>query len=142
MKKLLVALFSLVLLFSGIPSPAQSRIAIPSYQDPGSAQWNAWQALGSSSVGIMIVNLNNGDDTTYYPSVDQAIRNTRKKGIFASATCTPAMDSAIRPSFAGKWTQYSETTSSTESSSTRVPADCVAVNSSRGLKLPLLSGPG
>jgi hypothetical protein len=30
----------------------------------------------------MIVNLNNGDDTTYYPSIDQAIRNTRKKGIF------------------------------------------------------------
>jgi hypothetical protein len=82
MKKLSLALFSLVLLFGGIPSPAQSRIAIPSYQDPGSAQWNAWQALGSSSVGIMIVNLNNGDDTTYYPSVDQAIRNTRKKGIF------------------------------------------------------------
>ena len=82
MKKLSLALFSLVLLFSGIPSLAQSRIAIPSYQDPGSAQWNGWRALGSSSVGIMIVNLNNGDDTTYYPSVDQAIRNTRKQGIF------------------------------------------------------------
>jgi hypothetical protein len=82
MKKLSLALFSLTLLFSGIPSLAQSRIAIPSYQDPGSSQWNAWQALGSSSVGIMIVNLNNGDDTTYYPGVDQAIRNARKKGIF------------------------------------------------------------
>jgi hypothetical protein len=82
MKKLSLALFSVVLLFSGIPSPAQSRIAIPSYQDPGGAQWNGWQALGSSSVGIMIVNLNNGDDITYSPSVDQAIRNTRKKGIF------------------------------------------------------------
>jgi len=51
-------------MFSGILSPAQSRIAIPSCQDPGSPQWNEWQALGSSSVGIMIVNLNNGDDTT------------------------------------------------------------------------------
>jgi hypothetical protein len=39
MKKLSLALFSLVLLFSSIFSPAQSRIAIPSYQDPGSAQW-------------------------------------------------------------------------------------------------------
>jgi hypothetical protein len=82
MKKLSLALFALVLLFAGVPSPAQSRIAVPSYQDPGSAQWNGWRALGSSSVGIMIVNLNNGDDTTYDPSIDQAIRNTRKKGIF------------------------------------------------------------
>jgi len=82
MKKLSLALFSLALLFSSVFSPAQSRIAIPSYQDPGSTQWNGWQTLGSSSVGIMIVNLNNGDDTTYYPSVDQAIRNTRKQGIF------------------------------------------------------------
>ncbi|MGA9978416.1 MAG: spherulation-specific family 4 protein [Candidatus Sulfotelmatobacter sp.] len=82
MRKFSLTLFSLVLLFSGIPSAAQSRIAIPSYQDPGSGQWDGWRALGSSSVGIMIVNLNNGDDANYYPSVDQAIRNTRKKGIF------------------------------------------------------------
>lgn len=82
MKKLSLALFSLVLLFDGIGSPAQSRIAIPSYQDPGSSQWNGWQALGSSSVGIMIVNLDNGDDTHYYPGVDQAIRDARKNGIF------------------------------------------------------------
>jgi Spherulation-specific family 4 len=82
MKSLSLALFSLALLFSGIPSSAQSRIAIPSYQDPGSTQWNRWRAPGSSSVGIMIVNLNNGDDTTYYPGVDQAIRDTRKQGIF------------------------------------------------------------
>jgi hypothetical protein len=80
--KLSLALFLLMLLSIGIRCPAQSRIAIPSYQDPGSPQWNEWRALGSSSVGIMIVNLNNGDDTTYYPSVDQAIRNARKKGIF------------------------------------------------------------
>src|SRR5215471_18408139 len=86
MKKLSLALFSLVLLFivmfSGIPSLAQSRIAIPSYQDPGSSQWDGWRALGSSSVGIMIVNLNDGDDITYYPSIDRAIRDTRKQGIF------------------------------------------------------------
>jgi len=82
MKNLSLALFSLALLLGGIPSPAQSRIAIPSYQDPGSTQWNEWRALGSSSVGIMIVNLDNGDDTTYYSSVDHAIRDTRKQGIF------------------------------------------------------------
>ena len=82
MKNFSFAFLTLALLFSGIASPAQSRIAIPSYQDPGSTQWSEWRALGSSSVGIMIVNLNNGDDTAYYASVDQAIRNTRKKGIF------------------------------------------------------------
>lgn len=82
MKKLALALFSLVLLCGGIPSAGQSRIAIPSYQNPGSAQWKGWRDLGSPSVGIMIVNLNNGDDIHYYPSVDEAIRNTRKKGIF------------------------------------------------------------
>lgn len=38
MKNLSLARFSLALLFSGIPSSAQSRIAIPSYQDPGSTQ--------------------------------------------------------------------------------------------------------
>jgi len=81
MKKLSLALFSLVLLCSGI-SPAQSRIAIPSYENPGSARWNGWRALGSSSVGIMIVNLDNGDDTHYYPGIAEAIRNTRKMGIF------------------------------------------------------------
>jgi Spherulation-specific family 4 len=80
MRNLSLAL--LMLSFTVIPSAAQSRIAIPSYEDPGSAQWDEWRAPGSSSVGIMIVNLDNGDDTAYYPSVDQGIRNTRKKGIF------------------------------------------------------------
>jgi hypothetical protein len=60
---------------------AQNRIAIPSYQDPGSSQWNAWQAPGRSSIGIMIVNEDNGDDLTYYPDVDAAIQKARKKGI-------------------------------------------------------------
>jgi hypothetical protein len=61
---------------------AQSRVAIPSYQDPGSAQWNAWAAPGRPSVGIMIVNLDNGDDTTYQPAIAEAIRATRASGIF------------------------------------------------------------
>jgi hypothetical protein len=82
LKSFLLPLFSVVLLFAGIHSSAQSRIAIPSYQDPGSSQWYAWRTLGSSSVGMMIVNLDNGDDTAYYPRVDQALRNARKQGIF------------------------------------------------------------
>jgi hypothetical protein len=62
--------------------PGQVRLGAPSYQDPGSAQWAGWAAPGAQAVGIMIVNLNNGDDETYYASVDQSIRATRKKGIF------------------------------------------------------------
>ncbi len=61
---------------------AQNRIAIPSYQDPGSPEWNAWIAPGSSSVGIMIVNENNGDDLTYYPAVNAGIQAAHKKGVF------------------------------------------------------------
>ena len=45
-KKLSLALFSLVLLFSSIPSAAQSRIAIPSYQDPGSAGLSTQRMAG------------------------------------------------------------------------------------------------
>jgi hypothetical protein len=60
----------------------QVRLGAPSYQDPGSAQWSGWQAPGAQAVGIMIVNLNNGDDEHYYASVDKAIRATRRKGIF------------------------------------------------------------
>ncbi len=61
--------------------PAQVRLAAPSYQAPGTPPWAGW-AAPAQSVGIMIVNLNNGDDETYYPSVDRAIRETRRRGIF------------------------------------------------------------
>jgi spherulation-specific family 4 protein len=60
----------------------QVRLGAPSYQDPGSTQWTDWAAPGSQAVGIMIVNLNNGDDENYYASVDQSIQATRKNGIF------------------------------------------------------------
>ena len=132
MKKYSLALLALVLLCSAIPSPAQNRIAIPSYQDPGSAQWNRWQALGSSSVGIMIVNLNNGDDTTHYPSVDQVIRNTRKKGIFVvgyvytgygqrdPAVVRRKVDAVFR-NYLVDGIFFDE-----------IPTDCVAVNSFEG----------
>jgi hypothetical protein len=61
---------------------AQSRLAVPSYQDPGSPQWLGWAAPGRPSVGIMIVNLDNGDDTTYDAAIAEAIRVTRASGIF------------------------------------------------------------
>ena len=72
----------LIILFAAAMAVGQARLGVPSYQDPGSGQWTAWAAAGAKAIGIMIVNLNNGDDETYYPSVDRAIRATRKQGIF------------------------------------------------------------
>jgi len=60
----------------------QVRLGAPSYQDPGSKQWTNWAAPGAQAVGIMIVNLDNGDDENYYATVDQAIRATRQNGTF------------------------------------------------------------
>ena len=71
----------IIILFTAATTAGQTRLGVPAYQDPGSAQWTAWAAAGAKAVGIMIVNLNNGDDETYYPSVDRAIRATRKQGI-------------------------------------------------------------
>jgi Spherulation-specific family 4 len=59
----------------------QTRLAVPSYQNPGSSAWNSWEAQGSSALGIMIVDLDSGDDTTYHANVDEAIQKTRKQGI-------------------------------------------------------------
>ena len=70
------------ILFTAATAVGQARLGVPSYQDPGSPQWTAWAAPGAKAVGVMIVNLNNGDDETYYPNVDRAIRATRKQGIF------------------------------------------------------------
>jgi Spherulation-specific family 4 len=61
---------------------AQSRLAVPSYQDPGSPQWNGWAAPGRQTVGMMIVNEDNGDDTSYHSSIAEAIRTARASGIF------------------------------------------------------------
>jgi hypothetical protein len=72
----------LIILFTAVLATGQARLGVPSYQDPGSPQWTAWAAPGAKSVGVMIVNLNNGDDEHYYASVDRAIRATRKQGIF------------------------------------------------------------
>lgn len=80
-RKLRSLLWTVPLLLSSAAYP-QNRIAIPSYQDPGSAQWNAWSAVGSGSVGIMIVNEDNGDDTSKQPAIAEAIRQARSNGIF------------------------------------------------------------
>lgn len=72
----------IIVMFTVAVGAGQTRLGVPSYQDPGSRQWTAWAAPGATSVGVMIVNLNNGDDETHYASVDRAIRATRKQGIF------------------------------------------------------------
>jgi hypothetical protein len=72
----------LIVVFMTVMAAGQTRLGVPSYQDPGSAQWTGWAAPGAKAIGIMIVNLDNGDDEGYYASVDRAIRATRKRGIF------------------------------------------------------------
>jgi spherulation-specific family 4 protein len=72
----------LLVLFTAVMAAGQTRLAVPAYQDPGSGQWTGWKAPGAKAVGIMIVNLDNGDDEHYYPRVEEAIRATRKQGIF------------------------------------------------------------
>ncbi len=61
------------------PAAAQS-IAIPSYVIPGSATWQTW-ASSPQAVKIMIVNLNNGDDFTFYPGVQSTIQLAQASGI-------------------------------------------------------------
>ena len=72
----------LIAVFTAVVAAGQTRLGVPAYQDPGSPQWTAWAAPGAKAVGVMIVNLDNGDDENYYPSVDKAIRASRKQGIF------------------------------------------------------------
>jgi hypothetical protein len=76
------AILWLSILFTVTMAAGQVRLGVPSYQDPGSTQWRAWAAPGAKAVGIMIVNLDNGDDETYHSNVDRAIRAARKQGIF------------------------------------------------------------
>ena len=59
---------------------AQQLIAIPSYSDPGDTTWNAEEAQ-SQRVKIMIINLNNGDDTTFHPYVLAAVQKAQQDGI-------------------------------------------------------------
>ena len=78
-RSLVVSILSVVCVSS---LPGQARLGAPSYQNPGSAEWAVWAAPGAQAVGIMIVNLDNGDDEAFYASVAKAIRATRKNGIF------------------------------------------------------------
>jgi hypothetical protein len=71
----------LLTIFTATLAAGQTRLGVPAYQEPGSGQWVAWKAPGANAVGIMIVNLDNGDDERYYPRVEEAIRTTRKQGI-------------------------------------------------------------
>jgi hypothetical protein len=73
---LMIAIF-----LSALPLGAQTRLAVPSYQNPGTTTWNTWAAQGPGSNGLMIVNLKNGDDTSYRSSIDTAIQKARKQGI-------------------------------------------------------------
>jgi Spherulation-specific family 4 len=76
---LAIAVFFLAVLAAAPAAPAQS-IAVPSYVQPGSAVWNSWAAY-PQAVSIMIVNLDNGDDTTFSPSVLAAVQTAQKSGI-------------------------------------------------------------
>ena len=78
----LLVVLGLSILFTAAMASGQTRLGVPAYQDPGSAQWTAWAAPGAKAVGIMIVNLDNGDDEHFYPRVNRAIRAARKQGIF------------------------------------------------------------
>jgi hypothetical protein len=71
----------LLIIFAAAMAAGQTRIGVPSYQNPGSPQWNGWAAPGAKAVGVMIVNLNNGDDEAYYANVDHAVRTARQRGI-------------------------------------------------------------
>jgi len=76
---------ALVAVLLAIALPAvhgQTRLAIPTYQNPGTSYWNSWAAPGAGAVGLMIVNMVNGDDVKYHSSVDTAIQKARKQGIY------------------------------------------------------------
>ena len=71
-----------VVLFLGMnQAQGQTRLAVPSYQNPGTSIWNGWAAQGPGGVGLMIVNLKNGEDTSYKSAVDTAIQKARKQGM-------------------------------------------------------------
>jgi hypothetical protein len=76
-KRASLCLAAIVLLAIGVHA---QNIAIPSYVQPGSRNWKIWAAY-PQIVKIMIVNLNNGDDTKFYPSVLSAVQLAQASGI-------------------------------------------------------------
>ena len=76
---LLLITWTLVLGLSA--AHAQMRLAVPSYQNPGTATWSEWAAPGPGAVGLMVFDIGNGDNLTYDPTVAAAIQSTRAQGI-------------------------------------------------------------
>ena len=104
----------LIIVFTAVMAAGQTRLGVPSYQDPGSSQWTAWAAPGAKAIGIMIVNLDNGDDEGYYterrpgdPRHPQAghlrdriyIHRLRR----ARSEDYPAQDRCGVPQLSGRW---------------------------------------
>lgn len=65
-----------------VGSSGQTRLAVPSYQNPGTSTWQGWATQGPAAVGIMIVDISKGDDEKYYSRVDAGIQQARSKGIY------------------------------------------------------------
>jgi hypothetical protein len=63
----------------------QPRLAVPSYVSPTAKEWNAWASLGPQTLGIMIINLNNGDDTRYDRAIAAVVKGTQESGILVLA---------------------------------------------------------
>jgi len=77
------AIFVALLCMFSLSSRAQNthRLAIPSYAYPSTKEWKTWESLGSQTVGIMVLNLNNGDDTRLDESVATSVKHTQESGI-------------------------------------------------------------
>ena len=76
------AVLLLILSAAASRSVGQTRLAVPSYQNPGTSTWKGWAAQGPAAVGIMIVDIDKGDDSNYYSQVDTAIQQARHKGVY------------------------------------------------------------
>lgn len=82
-RRMSLSVFAVLIFSVGLPAAhSQTRLAVPSYQNPGSTVWNSWAAQGPGALGIMIVDLDSGDDTSYHSHIDNAIQATRKQGIY------------------------------------------------------------
>jgi len=75
-----VLLLCFGILMNAAYASAQQVIAVPSYSDPGDATWNREESQ-FQKVKILIINLNNGDDTTFHPYVLAAVQKAQRDGI-------------------------------------------------------------
>jgi hypothetical protein len=71
-------------------------LAIPSYVQPGDPVWEQWQ--NAKRIGIMIVNLNNGDDTTFTPMYSRLFKKLRREEFRFSLIHTRVTERAIQRS--------------------------------------------